>query len=70
MTIVRVEFEYDKLLARAVNAHYGRRGRATHEQMRHWFHKYGVSANMDICGELAEEMADIRAETPDEEFAE
>ena len=70
MTIVRVEFEYDKLLARAVNAHYGRRGRATHEQMRHWFYDYGVSADTDICEELAEEMADIRAETPDEEFAE
>ena len=70
MKIVRVEFEYGKLLARAVNAYYGRRGRATHEQMRDWFRKYGVSADVDICGELAEEMADIRAETPDEEFAE
>lgn len=70
MKIVRVEFEYGKLLARAVNAHYGRRGRATHDQMRMWFHKYGVSANMDIFEELTEELADIRAETPDEEFAE
>ena len=70
MKTVRVDFEYGKLLARAVNAHYGRRGRATHEEMRMWFMVYGTSANMDICAELTEELADIRAETPDEEFAE
>jgi len=67
---VRVEFEYDSLLARAVSAYYGKRGKATHAEMRDWFYKYGVSANMDICGELAEELAEIRAETPDDEFAE
>lgn len=70
MKVVRVDFEYNKWLARAVNAHLGRRGRATHEQMHSWFMANGISANMDILGELAEEMADIRAETPDDEFAE
>jgi len=68
--VVRIEFEYDNELARAVNHHYGKAGRATKEEMRAWFHKYGVSASMDIVGELAEEKAEIRADTPDEEFAE
>tara|TARA_R100001129_G_scaffold82419_1_gene56115 strand:+ start:1795 stop:2016 length:222 start_codon:yes stop_codon:yes gene_type:complete len=67
---VRVDFEYDATLARAVNNVYGKSGRATAAEMRDWFHTYGVSANMDIVGELAEEIAEIRAETPDEEFAE
>ena len=67
---VRVDFEYDATLARAVNQFYGKSGRATAAEMRNWFHTYGVSANTDIVGELAEEIAEIRAETPDEEFAE
>lgn len=67
---VRVDFEYDATLARAVNRFYGKAGRATAAEMRNWFYTYGTSANMDIVEELAEEIADIRAETPDEEFAE
>ena len=67
---VRVDFEYDAKLARAVNNFYGRAGRATDAEMRNWFYIYGTSANMDIVEELAEEIAEIRAETPDEEFAE
>tara|TARA_R100001509_G_scaffold92221_1_gene53286 strand:- start:107 stop:328 length:222 start_codon:yes stop_codon:yes gene_type:complete len=67
---VRVDFEYDAKLARAVNNFYGRAGRATDAEMRSWFYTYGTSANMDIVEELAEEIAEIRAETPDEEFAE
>jgi hypothetical protein len=67
---VRVDFEYDATLARAVNSYYGKKGRATAAEMRDWFHSYGVSANMDIVEELAEEIAEIKAETPDEEFAE
>lgn len=67
---VRVDFEYDATLARAVNSRYGKKGRATAAEMRDWFYSYGVSANMDIVEELAEEIAEIKAETPDEEFAE
>ena len=67
---VRVDFEYDAKLARAVNNFYGRAGRATDAEMRNWCYTYGTSANMDIVEELAEEIAEIRAETPDEEFAE
>ena len=40
---VRVEFEYDRGLARAVNAQYGQEGEATHEEMRRWFRSYGES---------------------------
>lgn len=67
---VQVDFKYDATLARAVNSYYGKKGRATAAEMRDWFHSYGVSANMDIVEELAEEIAEIKAETPDEEFAE
>lgn len=67
---VQVDFKYDATLARAVNSYYGKKGRATAAEMRDWFHSYGVSANMDIVEELAEEIAEIKAENPDEEFAE
>ena len=40
---VRVVFEYDSELARAVNAHYGKEGDATPEEMRRWFRSYGES---------------------------
>ena len=70
MVKVQVDFRYDATLARAVNSHYGKRGRATAAEMRDWVYSYGVSSNMDIVEELAEEIAEIKAETPDEEFAE
>lgn len=48
---VRVEFEYDSDLARAVNAHYGKDGEATHAEMRRWFRNYGESCDSDILME-------------------
>ena len=48
---VRIEFEYDSELARAVNAHYGKEGEATHEKMRKYFRMYGESAIEDFLSE-------------------
>lgn len=45
---VRIEFEYDSDLARAVNAYYGQEGEATHEDMRQHFRMYGESAIEDF----------------------
>ena len=45
---VRVEFEYDSELARAVNARYGKEGEATHEDMRQFFRTYGESVLEDF----------------------
>tara|TARA_R100000329_G_scaffold5773_1_gene7332 strand:- start:2301 stop:2558 length:258 start_codon:yes stop_codon:yes gene_type:complete len=48
---VRVEFEYDSDLARAVNARHGEEGEATPAQMRFWFKQYGESCDSDILME-------------------
>ncbi len=67
--VVRVEFEYDEVLALAVGNWYGDDRPATHEEMRRWFFAYGESASDDIIHELQHGKAEIRADTPDEEFA-
>ena len=48
---VRVVFEYDSKLARAVNAHFGQEGEATHAEMREWFRSYGESCDIDVIME-------------------
>ena len=48
---VRVEFEYDSELARAVNAYYGEEGEATPAKMREWFYDNGVSCDIDVLME-------------------
>jgi len=48
---VRVEFEYDSELARAVNARYGKEGEATHEDMREWFRSNGEWCDTDVLME-------------------
>ena len=48
---VRVEFKYDRDLARAVNAYYGEEGEATPAEMRRWFHENGVSCDSDALME-------------------
>ena len=48
---VRVKFEYDSELARAVNARSGEEGEATHEKMRQHFRLYGESAIEDFLNE-------------------
>lgn len=48
---VRVVFEYDSDYARAVNAHFGKEGEATHEEMRFWFKQYGESCESDVSME-------------------
>ena len=48
---VRVEFEYDSELARAVNAYFGEEGEATPAEMRKWFHERGVSCDIDVIME-------------------
>jgi hypothetical protein len=48
---VRVDFEYDRDLARAVNAYYGEEGEATHQEMRDWFRNNGESCISDVSME-------------------
>ena len=48
---VRVVFEYDSDLARAVNAYFGEEGEATPAEMRRWFHERGVSCDSDALME-------------------
>ena len=48
---VRVVFEYDSDLARAVNAYFGEEGEATPAEMRKWFHERGVSCDSDVSME-------------------
>ena len=48
---VKVVFECDDEIRRAVNAWYGKEGKATHAEMKEFFQSYGVSALSDISYE-------------------
>jgi|9_EtaG_2_1085328.scaffolds.fasta_scaffold19495_5 hypothetical protein len=48
---VKVVFECDDDIRRAVNMWYGKEGKATHAEMREFFRDYGVSTLSDISYE-------------------
>ena len=48
---VKVVFECDDEIRRAVNAWYGEEGKATHARMKEFFTDYGESTLSDICYE-------------------
>jgi|TARA_B100000085_G_scaffold7857_1_gene7044 hypothetical protein len=48
---VKVVFECDDNIRRAVNAWYGEEGKATHARMKEFFRDYGESTLSDICYE-------------------
>lgn len=48
---VKIVFECDDEIRRAVNAWYGKEGKATHAEMKEFFRCYGESTLSDICYE-------------------
>ena len=54
---MRITFEADKRLRRAIRLHYGQPGLATYEEVKSHFISYGHSIDDDILCELEEEDA-------------
>lgn len=48
---VKIVFECDDEIRRAVNAWYGKEGKATYADMKEFFQNYGESTLSDICYE-------------------
>ena len=45
---IRITFECDDDLRRAVAHHYGHEGEASYEDMKAWFRNYGEGCNDDV----------------------
>jgi len=50
---IRITFECDDELRRAVNSYYGRPGLADYKEMRRYFYSYGDSVNADFISEYS-----------------
>ena len=48
---IRITFECDDDLRRAVNRWYGQEGKATYDEMKYWFKANGESCNDDLLVE-------------------
>ena len=48
---IRITFDCDESLRRAVAWYYGNEGLASREEMTGWFHSHGISLNDDALGE-------------------